>query len=486
MIKVRRYSLRLQPDHQRIIARLHFPGEEIAVELINNVLLMSKKIVADELNLILRDFSKRHRSITSVLMKHFSQVSYLSEKMGLDTSGLTRDQKLLIGAYFTSEYALESAAFFNPSVVEHPDQSFLDTGHKRILLSFRATGEGHISSIVFREGIITDNFEIRLEETGFLDQLPEKKRLNKYIKASFSQKLQEMNVKKLIISRVMDLLKDPFTNEELRSAIQVIRNQEKITVTKEKVLKDMLWLADSSYEISFSKDVSLSERVLFPVSRVEQNGLEDARFVKFSDDDGGTHYYATYTAYNGFTILPRLLSTPDFYTFMSTPLYGKFAQNKDMALFPRKINGHYHMIARVDGHNIYVLKSLKMDTWDEASLLQKPVYPWELLRIGNSGSPIETKEGWLMLSHGVGPMHRYCIGASLLDLDNPTKVINRLKKPLMIPTQNERDGYVPNVLFTCGAIIHQNQLIIPYGMSDYASSFASVSVEELLNELKQS
>ncbi len=484
MVKVKRYALRLQPDHQRIITRFHFPGEEIAVEIIHKVLLMPAKIVTDEINSILRDFSKRHRSITSVLIRHFLKASQLLENKEVRTSELTMEQKLLIGAYFTSEYALESAAFFNPSVVEHPDQSFLETGHKRILLSFRATGEGHISSIVFREGVITDKLEIQLEDTGFLDQLPEKKQLNKYVKETFLQKLEEMHVKKPIISTVMDLLKDPFSNDELRNAIQLIRNKEEITITKEKVLKDMLWLADSSYEISFSKDISPSERVLFPISKVEQNGLEDARFVKFTEDDGKIQYYATYTAYNGFTILPRLLSTTDFYTFQSTPLYGKFAQNKDMALFPRKINGYYHMIARVDGHNIYVLKSQKVDTWNKGTLLQKPVYPWELVRIGNSGSPIETKEGWLMLSHGVGPMHRYCIGASLLDLENPAKVISRLKKPLMIPIQNERDGYVPNVLFTCGAIIHQNQLIIPYGMSDYASSFASVSVEELLNELK--
>jgi predicted GH43/DUF377 family glycosyl hydrolase len=248
----------------------------------------------------------------------------------------------------------------------------------------------------------------------------------------------------------------------------------------------MMWLAKSHYELEFSLDSAISERVIFPTSETERNGIEDARFVKFTGDNGEITYYATYTAYDGITILPKLLETNNFYHFKSLPIHGEIAQNKGMALFPRKIKGKYAMLCRIDGANNYIAYSDNINIWREAKLIQKPKFPWDLVQVGNCGSPIETKEGWLVITHGVGPMREYVLGASLYELDDPEKEIGRLKTPLLAPNAEEREGYVPNVVYSCGSIIHNGNLIIPYGISDYASSYASVNLNELLNELKNS
>ena len=254
---------------------------------------------------------------------------------------------------------------------------------------------------------------------------------------------------------------------------------------KELLFNQIIWLASSHYELQFSLDTNISERVIFPVSVNEKNGIEDARFVKFTEENGQHTYYATYTAYDGTTILPKMLETTDFYHFKVLPLHGEIAQNKGMAMFPRKVNGKYAMLCRLDGFNNYISFSENMTVWREAMLLQEPQYPWELIQIGNGGSPIETEEGWLVITHGVGPMREYVLGASLLDLQNPTKLIGRLKTPLLVPNEEEREGYVPNVVYTCGSLVHNEDLIIPYAMSDYASTYATVNLRELLNELKK-
>jgi predicted GH43/DUF377 family glycosyl hydrolase len=248
----------------------------------------------------------------------------------------------------------------------------------------------------------------------------------------------------------------------------------------------MVWLARSHYEIEFSLDSAISERVIFPISDTEKNGIEDARFVKFIQENGEVIYYATLTAYDGTSILPKLLSTRDFYHFKGLPIHGELAQNKGMALFPRKINGKYAMLCRVDGINNYLAFSNNINIWREAKLIQKPKYSWELVQIGNSGSPIETEEGWLIMTHGVGPMREYVLGASLYELNNPENEIGRLKTPLLSPNSEEREGYVTNVVYSCGSIIHNRTLIVPYGMSDYASTYATVDLNELLTELKNS
>jgi predicted GH43/DUF377 family glycosyl hydrolase len=285
---------------------------------------------------------------------------------------------------------------------------------------------------------------------------------------------------------ILDKLNDKFTYGELYRCIEEDRKSLHLAAYKEMFFNQIMWLASSHYEIEFSLDTNISERVIFPVSANENNGIEDARFVKFEGNGDKVTYYATYTAFDGTTILPKLLETSDFYHFRVLPLHGEIAKNKGMALFPRKINGKYAMLCRLDGVNNYIAYSENITIWREAKLLQQPKYPWEFIQIGNCGSPIETSEGWLIITHAVGPMREYVIGASLFDLDNPEKEIGRLKSPLLMPNTDEREGYVPNVVYSCGSMIHNKDLIIPYAISDYASTYATVDLKELLTELKNS
>ncbi len=284
---------------------------------------------------------------------------------------------------------------------------------------------------------------------------------------------------------VLDELGDKFTYGDLKKCVQNARNNLEMSAAKELLLSEIMWLASSHYEIQFSLDTAISERVIFPVSDTERHGIEDSRWVKFTEDDGTNTYYATYTAYDGSAILPKLMETKDFYHFTVLPLHGEIAQNKGMALFPRKINGKYAMLCRIDGVNNYIAFSDQIGMWRTAQMLMRPKYHWEFIQIGNAGSPIETEEGWLILTHAVGPLREYVLSAALFDLDNPTKEIGRLSDPLLMPNQNEREGYVPNVVYSCGSILHNGDLIIPYAMSDYASTYATVNLKELLEELKR-
>ena len=307
-----------------------------------------------------------------------------------------------------------------------------------------------------------------------------------YQKESFAHKLDEMLGASGLIppELILDKLNEEFTYRELINCIDETRKTLHLASDKETLFKQITWLASSHYELEFSLDTNISERVIFPVSVNERNGIEDARFVKFRDDNGECKYYATYTAYDGNTILPKMLETSDFYHFKVLPLHGEIAVNKGMALFPRKINGMYAMLCRLDGYNNYIAFSDQLTVWREAKLLQQPKYPWEFIQIGNGGSPIETEEGWLVITHGVGPMREYVLGASLFDLHHPEKEIGRLKSPLLMPNAKEREGYVPNVVYSCGSMVHNEYLVIPYAMSDYASTYATIHLEELLKELK--
>ena len=407
--------------------------------------------------------------------------------MSINPDEVNEYMKVLIGSYFTKEYSIESAAFFNPSIVEDPDQSELQTGEKRVILSFRATGEGHISSIVFRSGILDKKGNLSVEPVGkMLDEAENIKRYT-YNKEKFEAEvhdLQDNNIK--ITSKVFSNLGENFTYGELERSVKETKRRLNLSTSKELQLNQIMWLASSHYGIKFSLDTAISERVIFPVSENERNGIEDARFVKFTDDNGEVTYFATYTAYDGLTILPKLIETKNFYHLKIRPINGEIGRNKGMAIFPRKINGKYAMLCRIDGINNYIAFSDEINMWHEARLLQEPKYPWEFVQIGNCGSPIETKDGWLVITHAVGQMREYVLGASLFDLDNPEKEIGRLKTPLMIPSEKEREGYVPNVIYTCGAIAHNGILGIPYAMSDYASAYATVNLEELLHELKSS
>jgi predicted GH43/DUF377 family glycosyl hydrolase len=487
-VTVTRKDSKFLPDPSRVIARFLYTSNERSKNIIRKVLAMSDSEVNIALSQVLRGYSRRHRNISMIFEMHFNKLDNLFKEMKIKQSKINQSRKALIGSYFTMEYSIESAAFFNPSIVEDPDQSELGPDEKRVIFSFRATGEGHISSIVFRSGIIDKNNNLITEPVGKM--LAEAERIKRHIynKKSFIKKLDEMRDFNNKISPVfvLEKLGDSFTYGELKRAVEETRKKYHLTANKILIINQMMWLAKSHYELEFSIDSAISERVIFPTSETERNGIEDARFVKFTEENGEVTYYATYTAYDGITILPKLLETKNFYHFKVLPIHGEIARNKGMALFPRKIKGKYAMLCRIDGVNNYIAYSDNINIWRDARLIQTPKYPWDLVQVGNGGSPIETEEGWLVITHGVGPMREYVLGASLYELDNPEKEIGRLKTPLLVPNAEEREGYVPNVVYSCGSIIHNGNLIVPYGLSDYASTYASINLNELLNELKNS
>ncbi len=481
---INRSNLRFTSDPRRVIVRFFFPGPETRVQsIIQKVVDMPEQAALLSLNQTLRDFSGRHRNISKIFQKHFDRVRDIISGRNGDLSQLSEYKKMLIGSFFTSEYSIESAAFFNPSMVEDPDQTGLQEGQKRVIISFRATGEGHISSIVFRGGVLDKEGNLDVRTPGKLVDEAEAIRNYVYQKEAFCQKLNEMHTENAIVKHVMDKLRFEFDYNELSNAIEATIRETNPDYHQKKMLQTITWLADSHYEISFSLDTAISERVIFPIAAAESNGIEDARFVKFTDNDGSVKYYATYTAYNGFTILPKLVETKNFYHFKIMPIHGENAQNKGMAIFPRKIRGKYAMLSRLDGVNNYIMFSDTINLWHDAKKIQEPKFPWEFIQIGNCGSPIETEHGWLVITHGVGTMRKYSLGATLLDLDDPTKIIGQLSEPLLSPNEEEREGYVPNVVYSCGSIIHNDHLVIPYAMSDTASTFATVPLDELFSRL---
>jgi len=397
---------------------------------------------------------------------------------------ISEQRRLLIGSYFLSEYSLESAALFSPSMVEHPDQTGVPAGAVRFVISLRATGEGHISSITFRSGIIHRDLRIEVDPACNLLTEPRQIANTIYEGPLFKRKLWELGVESGFSGRVLERLGDSFSQSALRDALAAeLENsgQSHGEAGDNQVLASSIWmLARSNYEVQFEPEQDLSERIIFPSTPSQRNGIEDARFVRFQHDNGEHIYFATFTAYDGRVIVPELLETSDFLRFRFISLNGSQAENKGMALFPRKVHGAYAMISRQDNENIFLMRSDNVHFWNERRLLLKPEFPWELVQIGNCGSPIETKEGWLVLSHGVGPMRQYCIGAFLLDLEDPSKVLGRLREPIMTPEPSEREGYVPNVVYSCGAMLHQGQLIIPYGLADLATGFATVALDDVL------
>jgi predicted GH43/DUF377 family glycosyl hydrolase len=483
-LPVNRKENRFLPDPRRVIIRYFDNGIDRTIALVERVIAMPEEEAGFALMHTLREFSKRHRNISNTFIAHFSRVKEQMQAIKISLEGLSEEKKLLIGSYFSSEYSIESAAFFNPSMVESPDQTGLVKGSKRIIVSFRATGEGHISSIVFHSGLIDREGTLTFERSGRYIEEPAMIRRFKYSKDTFSSKLREMNLPGKIVDDVMNRLNDEFIYGELLGAVNKTVEENNLSAEKRQAIEEIVWLADSHYEVRFSRDTDISERVIFPVSFTERKGIEDARFVKFTDDNGETDYYATYTAYDGNTILPKLIQTRDFYHFTIKPLHGHGAQNKNLALFPRKVKGKYAMLSRIDGINSFIGFSDKINLWNEPVMLQAPNHFWEFIQIGNCGSPIETSEGWLVLTHAVGPVRQYCLSVSLLDLDDPTKVTGRLKEPLLVANAEEREGYVPNVVYSCGAMVHNNELIIPYGLSDTGAGFASVNLDDLFKELK--
>lgn len=483
-IKVNRKPILFTSEPKRVITRFFFPTPESRVEsILQKVSKMPDKAAMLVLNQTLRDFSGRHRNVSKIYRKHFEMARQLVKDGIIDMSALPEIKQLLIGAYFTSEYSIESAAFFNPSMVEDPDQTGLRIGEKRVVISFRATGEGHVSSIVFRGGILDENNNLHIIPTGRLVEEAEMIRNYVYHREDFSSRLKMRLQDHYIVDAVLSELSREFDYYQLHRVLD-----ERIANThddedQKKLLRQIKMMGEAYYHLSFSLDTGISDRVIFPITAEERNGIEDARFVKFTGDDGLVSYYATYSAYDGRDILPRLIETRDFYNFRILPIHGEQVQNKGMALFPRKIGGKYAMLARVDGVNNYIVYGEEISIWGTPVKIQEPIYPWEFIQVGNCGSPIETPYGWLVITHGVGTMRKYCLGAILLDLHDPTIVIGALSEPLITPNEEEREGYVPNVVYSCGSIINGHELVIPYAMSDTASTYATVSLHELMELL---
>ena len=382
---------------------------------------------------------------------------------------------------------MESAAIFNPSIVPHPYQGGIPAGALRFVMSLRATGEGHISSIEFRSGVIGAEGGISMDPVSRFVTIPEILPNPSYDKKRFIIKLSEMGFENGHVSRVMEPLAESFTRSDLNGSVDaVLRETQPATRDLQRSLECIRWLADSNYELRFSERLAMSERIIFPVSVNESDGIEDARFVRFTDEDGTVMYYATYTAYNGHAILPQLIETKDFLHFRILTLNGDAVQNKGMALFPRRLGGRFAMLSRQDDENLFIMFSDSPHYWSDPRVVLRPAEMWESVKIGNCGSPIETEAGWLVITHGVGPMRKYCIGAALLDLNDPTKVIGRLREPLLAPEGEEREGYVPNVVYSCGSLLHRGELILPFAVSDRSSSIASIGLDELLNMLRRS
>ncbi len=422
-------DIKIKPNSKRVILQSLSMNEGRTKNVINKILQLSKIEVNDILKKVQNDFSKRHINLDEKLLQNYTEIS---DTIG-DSNSLSIEQKLLLGAYFSKEYSIEAAALFNPSIVLAPGSNE-DDDTIDFIMSLRATGEGHISSIEFVNGSI-QNSDISIEkQTGFCE----------------TGKFKKDNTHLIEVGQSID---------------------------------DKNYL-DANYDLTFDENIKLNERVLFPYSSAESMGMEDLRLVKFIDDDK-IKYYGTYTAYNGKSFMVQLLETDDFEKFKIRTLHGKAVVDKGMALFPRKINGEYIMIGRQDGENLFFMKSDNLYKWENAEKFIQPTFPWEYIQIGNCGSPIETSEGWILLLHGVGPMRTYVLSACLLDLNNQKKVLGYLKEPLLFADEEDREGYVPNVVYTCGAIRHKENLIIPYAQSDSSTSFCITSINELLNSMKQ-
>lgn len=478
----------LRPDPRRVVARLFVPGHEQLLygqsrvtPVLDRILAMPAAVAEATLASTLERYADRHADLPGLLNEHFTLVAH---RVGA-ASDIPETARLLVGAYFTHEYSIEAAALFNPSIVLSPDQRGVLPGEARVVMSLRAVGEGHLSSIEFRGGIAGADGQIRIDDPA-PHLIVGRQHEATFERSLFHSALDELRDDGEDAAFVLDSLPDPFTAGELELALGALQDQRFTRRSADRTIEHLRWVASCNYETRFPEASALSQRVLMPAAPTESHGMEDARFVRFIDDDGTASYYGTYTAYDGSRITPQLLQTSDFATFRSSQLTGTAATNKGMALFPRRIGGRFVALSRWDRENNSVATSADARTWGKPTTVQTPRQPWELIQIGNCGSPIETPEGWLVLTHGVGPMRSYAIGAVLLDLDDPTRLIGALAEPLLTPTEGERDGYVPNVAYTCGAIAHSDRLIVPYGCADSTIGVAVIDLPELRKQLTSS
>ncbi len=482
-MKINSTAIEFQPDIGRVLNRPFIPTNPDQVsKIIDRVLTFTESEAEHELSSLRDEFGHRHPNLEKSWLRQFEKVrSYLSNNGSLSAS-----RRLLVGAFFTGEYAIESAALCNPSIVPHPNQRDIDDGELRFILTLRAVGEGHISSIEFRTGVIRTDHTIEMEKSTTLVAAGDVDADPTFPKSIFLHKLKEKGLENNWSRSVMNRLGATFTRTELGESMERAAHETQThTEDVKRAIECVHWLIESNYELGFNPASPLSQRVIFPVSLNESNGMEDARFVRFVDDDKHVTFYATYTAYNGRVTFPQLIETTDFLHFRIHTLTGAVIQNKGMALFPKRIDGQYAILSRYDDESLYLMLSDDLYFWSGPQLLLQPSQPWEYVKIGNCGSPIETDAGWLVLTHGVGPMRKYCISAILLDLKNPLKVIGRLGEPLLVPVAGETDGYVPNVVYTCGAMVHKGQLILPYGLNDTTTKIVTIDLDALLSALTE-
>lgn len=423
---VNRLPVLLRPDPSRVVIRPYMPSTETykyavpnrprAQRIADRVLALDQASLRNELQRILADFSGRHRDVSSLFLRRFHEV----EGIIVCECEVSHEQALLIGAHFYNEYSYEAAALFNPSIVPHPDQSNAPENSLRFILSLRGVGEGHISSLTFRTGICAADGTIAF---------------------------------------------NPVSPMPLVLETENISDQDG---------------PNAGIRIKCDGSHDLSEIVIFPITPSQRGGIEDVRLVRFLEDDGRATYFGTYTAFSGQAVRQELLSTPDFRTFELKPLSGDATGSKGMALFPRRIGGRFAMLGREDNENIWLLTSTDIYEWNGGAKIVEPRWPWEFVQIGNCGSPIEIEEGWLVITHGVGAVRNYCIGACLLDRNDPSKLLARTRLPILRSDMDEREGYVPNVAYSCGAMVHDRTLMLPYAIADSFTTFATMPLDLLL------
>jgi predicted GH43/DUF377 family glycosyl hydrolase len=480
-----RCDVTLTADPSRVLARLFVPGHELPTEtesratgVLGRILTLPEDAVSAAVAHVHTHYRGRHRDLPGILQHHYEQIAHRVPA----GDPLSEDRKALLGATFTNEYSIEGAALFNPSIVAHPDQTGVRAGAVRFVMSLRAVGEGHISSIEFRTGIWGPGPVLALDDPG-----PHVEQGNiartRHNREVFADRLQEEGSDPESTRYLVGRLEADFDYADLESALQNLYGQQVTRHGAAHTDEIARGLVRNSYRVEFDAASTLAERVLWPYGPAESHGLEDARFVRFTDDDGTVRYLAPYTAFDGTHIAPQLITTTDFREFAISQFSGPGAKNKGLALFPRRIGGRYFALSRWDRENCSITTSADGRRWEDGPQIYEPRESWELIQTGNCGSPLETEAGWLVLTHAVGPMREYTIGAVLLDLDDPTKVIGRLREPMLCPREDERNGYVPNVVYSCGGMLHDGTLLLPYGVSDAAVRFAFIDVPELLERL---
>lgn len=482
-----RHPGRLVPDPARVLAQLFVPGHALpggregrATGIVAHVLELGDDEVSSTLEALLQRFAHRHRDLHDIFRRNAERIrNRLS-----DDTWLSEERWLLLGASFTHEYSVEAAALCNPSVVADPDQSSAPPGGLRFVMSVRQIGEGHRSSIGFRTGALDGKGGVALDAPARYSTAGASS-AGTLPSGAFAGLAQRAGIGSEAVGWVLSKLGSTFPHADLEAALAALEAQADTRRNVAVTVAAFRELAARSYEVGFAPETEVGERVLFPFTPVESNGMEDARFVRFVADDGAVTYFASYTAYDGSSIAQQLLSTTDFRTFSMAPLTGPGAANKGLALFPRRLRGRYAAMSRFDGAHNAIAFTDDLHHWPNVEALAADPATWEAIQVGNCGSPLETDEGWLVLTHGVGPMRTYSIGAMLLDLDDPRKVIGRLRQPLFPSPSDEQDGYVPNVVYTCGGLVHGATLFVPYGINDGAIGLATVPLPDLLAAMRR-